>query len=128
MHELSTLLMARGLQANTRRAGLNVSSNPRYENYSKRERVRKQVLREESICWLCGEAVDVRLSAGQPASPEVDEILPISLGGSPIDRSNVRLAHRLCNQKRGNKLPNEAIEAARARAKQAAPLKKSRDW
>ena len=105
-----------------------MSSNPRYANYSARERVRKQVLREETHCWLCGDPVDVRLSAGQPASPEVDEILPVSLGGSPTDRKNLRLAHRLCNQKRGNKLPQEAIEAARARAKQAAPLKKSRDW
>ena len=105
-----------------------MSNNPRYENYSKRERIRKQVLREETVCWLCGEPVNVKLPHGTPASPEVDEILPVSLGGSPIDRKNCRLAHRLCNQKRGNKLPQEAIEAARVRAKQAAPLKKSRDW
>lgn len=104
------------------------SSNPRYFNGPKRERIRKQVLREEDHCWLCGEAVDAKLRAGLPQSPEVDEILPISLGGSPIDRSNVRLAHRLCNQKRGNKLPNEAIEAARARAKSEKPLRKSREW
>ena len=104
------------------------SSNPRYLHGPKRERLRKQVLREESFCWLCGEEVDVKLQAGLPQSPEVDEILPISLGGSPIDRANVRLAHRLCNQKRGNKLPNEAIEAARARAKSEKPLRKSREW
>ena len=106
----------------------NMSNNKRYENYSKRERVRRQVLREESFCWLCGEAVNTSLAHGTPQSPEVDEILPVSLGGSPTDRKNLRLAHRLCNQKRGNKLPQEAIEAARARVKQSGPLKKSRDW
>lgn len=34
---------------------------------------------------------------------EVDEIVPVSKGGSPIDRSNVAAAHRICNQKRGNR-------------------------
>ena len=34
---------------------------------------------------------------------EVDEIVPVSKGGSPIDRSNVAPAHRICNERRGNK-------------------------
>lgn len=105
-----------------------MSSNPRYENYSKRRRLRKQILFEEDHCWICGDIVDVTLPPQTPASPEIDEILPISLGGSPTDRENTRLSHRLCNQKRGNKLPNEAIELAKQRAKNAGPLKKSRDW
>ena len=33
---------------------------------------------------------------------EVDEIVPVSMGGSPFDRDNVDAAHRICNQKRGN--------------------------
>lgn len=33
---------------------------------------------------------------------EVDEIVPVSLGGSPYERTNCRLAHRICNQMRGN--------------------------
>ncbi|MBJ8342789.1 HNH endonuclease [Antrihabitans sp. YC3-6] len=37
-----------------------------------------------------------------PGSPEVDEVIPVSLGGSPTQRSNCRLAHRLCNVRRGN--------------------------
>ncbi|MGB2557744.1 HNH endonuclease [Cellulosimicrobium cellulans] len=37
-----------------------------------------------------------------PMRAEVDEIVPISLGGSPYERSNCRLTHRICNQKRGN--------------------------
>lgn len=103
-------------------------NNPRRTNSTKRDRVRRRVLFEETNCWLCGERVDKTLPSGTPASPEVDEILPVSLGGDPYDRANVRLAHRLCNQKRGNKLPQEAIEAARARVKQSGPLMTSRDW
>jgi 5-methylcytosine-specific restriction endonuclease McrA len=103
-------------------------SNPRRTNSTRRNKLRARVLREESICWLCGEAVDTKLQAGLPQSPEVDELLPVSLGGDPYDRANVRLAHRLCNQKRSNKLPNEAIEAAKLRAKNEKPLRKSREW
>ena len=33
---------------------------------------------------------------------EVDEIIPVSLGGNPLDRSNVDAAHRICNERRGN--------------------------
>jgi hypothetical protein len=65
------------------------------------------VLREETHCGICGHEVDKTLRHGLPGSPEIDEILPFSLGGSPVERSNCRLAHRLCNQKRGNGLRNQ---------------------
>ena len=42
-------------------------------------------------------------SMGDPMSFEVDEIVPVSKGGSPIDRANVAPAHRICNERRGNK-------------------------
>ena len=106
----------------------NSMNNPRRSNSTKRNKLRAQVLREETNCWLCGQFVDVKLKAGLPESPEVDEILPVSLGGNPYDRSNTRLAHRLCNQKRSNKLPAEAIEAARNRTQESQPLKTSREW
>ena len=108
--------------------GLNTMTNPRRTNSTRRNKLRARVLREEAFCWLCGEAVNTSLQAGLPQSPEVDEILPVSLGGDPYDRANMRLAHRLCNQKRGNKLPNEAIEAAKARIVLQKPLRKSREW
>ena len=76
----------------------------RYANGHRRRKVRARVLREEHTCWLCGDEVDVTLPAGHPAAPEVDEVVPVSLGGSPFTRSNCRLAHRLCNQRRGNGL------------------------
>lgn len=75
-------------------------TNIRRSNGTKRDAVRRRVLREEDTCHLCGRWVDVTLPKGLHASPEVDEIIPVSFGGSPFVRSNCRLAHRWCNRKR----------------------------
>lgn len=77
-------------------------SNPRRANGHRRDQVRRRVLAEEDVCWLCGQEVDKTLPPFQHGSPEVDEVVPVSLGGSPFDRSNCRLSHRLCNIRRGN--------------------------
>ena len=77
-------------------------SNPRRTNGHRRNLVRRQVLREEDSCWLCGELVDKTLKTPHPMSAEVDEVVPVSLGGSPFDRKNCRLSHRSCNRNRGN--------------------------
>ena len=46
-------------------------------------------------------------------SYELDEIIPFSLGGSPIDYNNVQPAHRACNNAKSNKLLyGEQIEQA----------------
>lgn len=73
---------------------------------AKRARLRAQVLREESVCWLCGHPVDVRLKRPDPMAPEVDHVVPVSKGGRPYDRSNARLSHGDCNRKRGNGDPD----------------------
>ena len=78
-------------------------TNPRYANGAARRRLRARILAEEDTCWICGQHVDVHLPAGLPGSPEIDEIVPVSKGGDPLDRSNCRLAHRVCNQRRGNR-------------------------
>jgi 5-methylcytosine-specific restriction endonuclease McrA len=78
--------------------------NPRVRNGHRRRQVRAQVLAEEDVCALCGQLVDKTLPAGLPGSPEIDEVVPISLGGNPYDRRGCRLTHRLCNQRRGNGL------------------------
>lgn len=75
-------------------------SNPRRSNGAARNRVKRRVLQTETYCHLCGQAVDKRLPHGLPGSPELDELVPVSFGGSPYDRRNVRLAHRWCNRKR----------------------------
>ena len=54
-------------------------------------------------CWMCGLPIDPTRKAGDPLSFELDELIPISKGGSPIDFANVKGSHRLCNQWRSNK-------------------------
>ena len=101
-----------------------MANNPRRKHSTRRDRVRARVLYEEDHCWLCGQKVDKTLPHGQPGSPEVDEVLPVSLGGSPYDRKNCRLSHRICNQKRGNKLPSQVTY----KPKPTTALKTSREW
>lgn len=87
-------------------------SNPRRANGHRRNQVRAQVLREEDACWLCGLPVDKTLPPYLHGSPEVDEIVPIAQGGSPTDRANCRLSHRICNVRRGQQT-KAALKAKR---------------
>lgn len=105
------------------------SSNPRYGSWKRRDSVRKWLLATQDVCALCGKQIDKSLGKYKdelgnvhfhPYSPEVDEIIPISKGGSPYDRDNVQLVHRICNQRKGN-----SLTIANPRK---APLPTSRDW
>ncbi len=89
-------------------------SNPRVANGHRRRQLRARVLASESDCWLCGQAVDKTLHHHDPMAPEVDEVVPVSLGGDPLSRANTRLAHRLCNQRRGNATttPGQGVDVA----------------
>ena len=49
-------------------------------------------------CWICGLPIDPTLPAGHPLAFELDELVPVSKGGSPVDFENCRGAHRACNQ------------------------------
>ena len=83
--------------------------NIRYANGHRRRQVRAQVLSEEDTCGICGRPVDKDLPAGDPWAAEVDEIQPVSKGGSPFKRENCRLSHRTCNQRRGNGTRQRAV-------------------
>lgn len=50
--------------------------------------------RDEWRCGICGKPVE-------PADATLDHIVPISLGGAD-EPSNLRLAHSLCNSRRGD--------------------------
>ena len=87
-------------------------------NGHRRRQVRAQVLAEETNCAICGEPVNKTPTyqwgkhgprctnpacAGcvpHPMRAEVDEIIPRHEGGSPYQRSNCRLTHRDCNNRR----------------------------
>lgn len=79
-----------------------MSSNPRYQNGHRRRMLRKRVLYAYDTCALCGKPVDKSLPAGHPMSAEIDEIIPVSKGGDPLDWNNVQLAHRCCNRQKSN--------------------------
>lgn len=96
-----------------------MSDNPRYRNYSARVKLRNRLKAEGRPCALCGQPIDYTLPARHPMSFEMDEIVPVSKGGSPIDYDNVQAAHRICNERKG--------DGARKGTK-AAPLPHSRNW
>ena len=77
--------------------------NPRRANGHRRTELRRWLRAQGLPCHICGMPIDYSLPPGDPMSFEVDEIVPVSRGGSPLDRDNVAPAHRLCNQRRGNK-------------------------
>jgi 5-methylcytosine-specific restriction endonuclease McrA len=58
------------------------------------KRIRKQVLAEESVCWMCG----LPALPGDPLT--ADHIIPRAAGGRTV-RENYRAAHRSCNSRRG---------------------------
>lgn len=97
-------------------------SNPRRSNGHRRDRLVRRVYREETDCGICAQPVDKTLpyidpdtGKPNPMAKTVDEIVPVSLGGSPFDRLNARIAHRICNIRRGNgtKTTIESIKRAR---------------
>lgn len=97
-------------------------ANPRYANGSARRKLRAWLKAQGRPCHICGQAIDYSLPAGDPLSFEVDEIVPVSKGGDPLDRSNVAAAHRICNQRRGNR------DIGPKRGAASAPVITSRRW
>lgn len=96
-------------------------SNPRYSNGSRRRAIRARWRAIGAPCALCGHAIDYTLPAGHPMSFEVDEIVPVSKGGDPLDFANTQPAHRMCNQRKGNGAPRKGKPPKRG-------LPTSRDW
>ena len=86
--------------------------NPRRTNGARRTALRKRVAAQGLPCALCGKPIDYSLTTyvdpkdgrekRHPYSFELDEIVPVSKGGSPYDPGNVQPAHRICNQRKGN--------------------------
>lgn len=111
--------------------------NKRRSNGWRRDQVVARVRAAYDVCWLCGQPVNKGLPAGLAGSPEVDEMIPVSRGGSPFEFSNCFLAHRWCNRIRSN----HTVEWARSRIHElivsghavdvratSLPLSTSGDW
>ena len=84
-----------------------VKVDPRKVNSALRNTMRKRVLAAYDTCAICGREVDKTLHYLDPLAPEVDEIVPVSRGGSPYDWDNLQLVHRVCNQRKGNKMAGD---------------------
>ena len=88
------------------------SNNPRYANPVAREQIRKRIKAQGLPCGICGKPIDYTLGyitderTGKrrmhPMAYVVDEIVPVSRGGSPIDMENCQPAHWICNARKGN--------------------------
>jgi 5-methylcytosine-specific restriction endonuclease McrA len=75
------------------------------------DRRRAIYARDEGICGICGDAVEMLLGTNEDMAPSLDHIIPRSLGGTNDD-DNLRLAHRLCNSRRGIGETNDAEVSA----------------
>lgn len=108
-----------------------MASNPRNANGHRRRQLRERVLAAYDTCAICGQPIDKTLKTPHPLSPEVDEIIPVSRGGDPLDYRNCRLVHRRCNRLKSNRTD----EWARARLAgkplpppTGLPLRTSGEW
>ena len=95
-----------------------MTNNPRYANGSARRKARARLKAEGRGCWICRafgrpDSIDYDLPAGHPLSFEVDELVPVSKGGSAVDFGNLDATHRACNEWRGNRSVQEVFSAAR---------------
>lgn len=114
-------------------------------NGHRRRELVKRVKAEETNCALCGKPVDktITYTPGQhgpkckgstctgcvpdPMRGEVDEDIPRSRGGSPYDRANCHLTHRICNQYKSDRTLDEARTGRTAR-QATQPVKASPIW
>lgn len=62
--------------------------------------VRALAARDDYVCHVCGEDVDMALPFNDRMAPTRDHIIPRHRGGGH-DPSNLKLAHRGCNSRRG---------------------------
>lgn len=109
--------------------------NPRQSNGAARRSLTLRVRSLGEPCCVCGQPIDYSLPAGHPLSFEVDEDRPVSRWrefgyASPtacaLDPANVHAAHRICNERKGDRTLAELRAAAGAAATRQAFV--ASDW
>ena len=78
-------------------------ANPRRANGHRRDALRARVLGRGEPCWICGLPIDPSEHNLSPVQGVVDELVPVSKGGSPLDPGNCAPTHRCCNAWRSAK-------------------------
>lgn len=82
--------------SHTKRDSLRPSREARGYGNDWRALVKRVVVRDQGVCWLCG----------KPGATTGDHVVPLSKGGARLDPSNVRAAHHACNSgKRDRVIP-----------------------
>lgn len=84
--------------------------NPRRANGARRDSIRARWRSIGDPCHICHHPIDYTLGMVEvngkrrphPMSFVVDEIVPVSKGGDPLDFANTRPAHWICNARRGD--------------------------
>lgn len=103
-------------------------SNPRNANGHRRRQLRRRLLARDSHCALCHGPLDphapYRLPGHHsprcpgppctgctpnPAYPVIDEDIPVSRGGNPLDPNNTALMHYACNAWKADRTLAEAL-------------------
>ena len=89
-----------------------MNTDPRRKNGAARDKIRNRWKAIGAPCGICGKPIDYSLGyvvdarTGKrrmhPMAFVVDEIIPVSKGGSPFEFSNTRPAHWICNAMRGD--------------------------
>lgn len=108
-----------------------MATRSRYARNGDRRRKLMARLRALGLpCALCGQPIDYSLPAGDPMSFEVDEIIPVSLGGDELDWRNLQPTHRICNERKGNRVGFRAHGApSQGPHEPGAPaVRPSQDW
>ena len=76
-------------------------------NGNARTKLRARLAKEGRPCHLCGQPIDYGLPSGHPWSFELDHIVPLSRGGDPWGYDNAAASHRICNQRKGKRMPQD---------------------
>lgn len=64
--------------------------------------------RDKYKCHICHKHVNMNLDYTDKYSPTMDHLIPLSFGGDHT-YANIRLAHRTCNSRKGNRAINEQL-------------------
>ena len=77
------------------------------------EKAKKKILKEQTVCGICGMPVDKKLKYPHPLSACIDHIIPLAKGGHPSDESNLQLSHWTCNRQKSDKIPGDMFKNKR---------------
>lgn len=74
-------------------------------SYKRRQRIRRTLMEIQRECFLCLEPLDFSITDSRdPDFVVIDEYVPVSKGGDPLDPLNCNLVHARCNGRKGNRI------------------------